>query len=163
MHRVAATRIGRSLWSDLTTDQFFEIVHLRYAVYALEQRVDAEDFDEVDRAPATEHWWIIEDDASHLSAYLRLLTPPADEPYPAGQVPATWAVGRMVVRQDMRRRGLAQELLAAALDAHQDDTFVLHAQEYTKSLYEKLGFEVFGAPFDEAGIPHVRMYRKAAR
>ena len=26
-------------------------------------------------------------------------------------------------------------------------------------LYEKLGFTVFGQPFDEAGIAHVRMYR----
>lgn len=35
----------------------------------------------------------------------------------------------------------------------------LHAQAYAKALYEKFGFAVFGEPFDEAGIPHVRMYR----
>lgn len=145
-------------WRELSIDQFFEIVRLRYAVYALEQRVDAEDFDAVDRAPTTEHWWIRDDDES-LIAYLRLLTPPAGEPYPPKLSPATWVVGRMVVRQDQRRKGLAQHLLRAALDAHPNEAFVLHAQAYTKSLYEKLGFTVFGQPFDEAGIAHVRMYR----
>src|SRR5690625_1254269 len=149
-------------WRELSIDQFFEIVRLRYAVYALEQRVDAEDFDAVDLAPTTEHWWIRDDDES-LIAYLRLLTPPAGEPYPPKLSPATWAVGRMVVRQDRRRKGLAQHLLRAALDAHPNESFVLHAQAYTKSLYEKLGFTVFGQPFDEAGIAQGRMYRSWRR
>lgn len=145
-------------WRELSIDQFFEIVRLRYAVYALEQRVDAEDFDAVDRAPTTEHWWIRDDDES-LIAYLRLLAPPGGYPHLPELSPATWAVGRMVVRHDQRRRGFALQLLRAALDAHPNEAFVLHAQAYTKSLYEKLGFTVFGQPFDEAGIAHVRMYR----
>jgi len=154
-------RIEHALWRDLSTDQFFEIVQLRYAVYALEQRVDAEDFDEADRAPSTQHWWI-RDDATRLSAYLRLLAPPRNESHPLGSKPASWAVGRMVVRSDMRRQGLAQRLLQAALDAHPGEAFVLHAQSYTQSLYTKLGFVAFGDEFDEAGIPHVRMYRAGA-
>ena len=148
----------RARWSELTTDQFFEIVHLRYAVYALEQRVDAQDFDESDRAGSTEHWWIRDDDSS-LIAYLRLVAVPFDEPMPRGALRADWAVGRMVVRADQRRKGFAQHILQAAMEAHSGAAFVLHAQQYAKSLYEKCGFEVFGAPFDEAGIPHVRMYK----
>ncbi|HLS03151.1 MAG TPA: GNAT family N-acetyltransferase, partial [Actinomycetales bacterium] len=140
-------------WRELSIDQFYEIVRLRYAVYALEQRVDAEDFDEIDRAASTEHWWI-RGHGPQLNAYLRLLKPPIDEPTPPGASRPDWAVGRMVVRQDLRRRGLAQRLLLAALDAYPDDSFILHAQAYTKSLYEKLGFRAFGEPFDEAGIPH---------
>src|SRR5690625_4641874 len=145
-------------WRELSIDQFFEIVRLRYAVYALEQRVDAEDFDAVDRAQTTEHLWIRDDDES-LIAYLWLLTPPSAVPYPPMLSPAACVVGRMLVRQDQRRKGLAQHLLRAALDAHPNEAFVLHVQAYTKSLYEKLGFTVFGQPFDEAGIAHVRMYR----
>jgi predicted GNAT family N-acyltransferase len=34
---------------------------------------------------------------------------------------------------------------------------VINAQEYVKGLYEKLGFEVVGDRFDEAGIAHVKM------
>lgn len=151
--------IASGRWRDLTLDQFFEIVRVRYAVYALEQRVDAEDFDEADRSPGTEHWWIM-DDASSVIAYLRLVEVAPDEPHPDGVPQAKWAPGRMVVRADYRRRGLALRLLQAAMDAHHGAAFILHAQQYTKTLYEKLGYEVFGAPFDEAGIPHVRMYRK---
>lgn len=122
MDAVADFAIERARWGELTTDQFFEIVRLRYEVYALEQRVDAEDFDEIDRSPTTEHWWI-RDANARLSAYLRLLIPSADEPHPALRKPADWAVGRMVVRQDRRRRGLAQRLLDASLTAHPNDAF----------------------------------------
>lgn len=164
--------IENSSWRGLSTDQFFEIVRLRYAVYALEQRVAAEDFDELDRAPTTEHWWLREIPqhprarstgspkiGTELSGYLRLLTASEDEPMPPGLPPANLIVGRMAVRQDRRRRGLAQRLLRAAIAAHPESAFLLHAQDYAQTLYRKVGFETFGSPFTEAGIPHVRMYR----
>jgi len=36
---------------------------------------------------------------------------------------------------------------------------MIHAQEYVKGLYEKLGFEQVGGIFEEAGIPHVKMIK----
>ena len=36
---------------------------------------------------------------------------------------------------------------------------MLHAQEYVVGLYERFGFEAFGEPYEEAGIPHRSMYR----
>jgi len=35
----------------------------------------------------------------------------------------------------------------------------LHAQVHAVAFYEKAGFQVQGAVFDEAGIPHLRMRR----
>src|SRR5690625_4387562 len=133
----------RALWSELTTDQFFEIVRLRYAVYALEQRVDAQDFDESDRAPSTEHWWIRDDDSS-LVAYLRLVTVPLDEPMPRGAPRADWAVGRMVVRADQRRKGFAQHILQAAMEEHRVAAFVFHAHSYACYLSRLFTLDVVG-------------------
>jgi predicted GNAT family N-acyltransferase len=37
---------------------------------------------------------------------------------------------------------------------------VIHAQDYVKGLYEKLGFEQVGERFEEAGISHVKMLKR---
>jgi predicted GNAT family N-acyltransferase len=36
---------------------------------------------------------------------------------------------------------------------------VIHAQEYIKNFYQKLGFEQIGKTFVEAGIAHVKMIK----
>lgn len=36
----------------------------------------------------------------------------------------------------------------------------LHSQSYVQSLYAKLGYEVAGEPFVEAGIDHVLMIKR---
>lgn len=38
---------------------------------------------------------------------------------------------------------------------------LLHSQQYIAPLYAKVGFEPFGEVYEEAGIPHVSMYRAA--
>ena len=40
--------------------------------------------------------------------------------------------------------------------------FVLHAQAHLEGLYASFGFRPVGAPFEEAGIPHVKMVRRDA-
>jgi len=69
------------------------------------------------------------------------------------------SLGRMVVRKSARGRGLAQVLMARALEIAGDKPLYLHAQDYVTSLYAKFGFERRGELFQEAGIPHVVMVR----
>ena len=38
---------------------------------------------------------------------------------------------------------------------------VLHAQAHSETFYRALGFAAEGEPFEEAGIPHVRMVRNS--
>jgi ElaA protein len=154
---VPAHSVRRSRWADLGIDDWYAIVQLRYRVFALEQRVTAQDFDGRDREPDTEHWWIDGDDGA--SAYLRLIRPAAEEVQPDGAEPARWVIGRVATHPDQRGQGLAHQLVGAALDAHPGDPFLLHAQEYVAGLYAKSGFRVFGEPYDEAGIRHVGMHR----
>lgn len=151
----------RADWAALHRDDLYEIVRLRNRVFALEQRVTAEDFDGRDRDADTEHWWITGEDGAAVT-YLRLVRPASDEVQPDGVPPATWVIGRVATDPTARRRGLAHRLVGAVLAEHGSAPFLLHAQEYVADLYAASGFLRFGTPYVEAGIVHVGMYRTGA-
>ena len=67
---------------------------------------------------------------------------------------------RFAVLPAARGRGVGRALVARALaDARAagHGRFVLHAQTHVAPLYAAFGFRATGAPFDEAGIKHVKM------
>ncbi|PWG65508.1 GNAT family N-acetyltransferase [Spiribacter halobius] len=75
-------------------------------------------------------------------------------------------VGRMAVARAWRGRGVGSALLEAIVDAARRDgheALVLAAQLHALPFYANLGFEAFGEPFDEAGLPHRMMRRRLAR
>jgi ElaA protein len=127
---------------------------LRTNVFYVEQHVDDEELDDRDLEPSCEHYWIA--DETGVLAYARVLFDEVASDRDAHRV-----IGRVVTRADARGRGLASQVLRAAIDAHTAEPMLLHAQSYAAPLYAKLGFEAFGEPYLEAGIPHVSMYRAA--
>ena len=127
---------------------------LRSEVFFLEQKIDEEEFDTADRDPTTLHLWIADDEG--MAAYLRIVHNPDQASSHDGIADS---LGRMVVRKSARGRGLAQVLMARALEIAGDKPLYLHAQDYVTSLYAKFGFERRGELFHEAGIPHVLMVR----
>ena len=130
------------------------MVVLRSEVFFLEQKIDEEEFDAADRDPTTLHLWIADDEG--MAAYLRIVHNPDQAVSHDGIADS---LGRMVVRKSARGRGLAQVLMARALEIAGDKPLYLHAQDYVTSLYAKFGFERRGELFQEAGIPHVVMVR----
>lgn len=69
---------------------------------------------------------------------------------------------RFAVLPAYRGRGYGRALVAYAIrDAEQAGhrTQMLHAQAHLEAFYEDFGFVRDGAPFNEAGIPHVHMTR----
>ena len=86
------------------------------------------------------------EDAGRPVAYLRVLED-------AGGT----RIGRVLVDQDHRARGLAGELMDAALDLVAGRPCRLDAQSYLVEWYERVGFEPCGEEFLEDGIPHVPM------
>ncbi len=69
-------------------------------------------------------------------------------------------IERIAVIPAFRRQGLASRIVGRALDQAKSaghTRFVLHAQTYAADLYRTFGFEPEGAPFQEAGIEHVKM------
>ena len=141
-------------WGEFTPDEVFEMAILRSEVFFLEQKIDEEEFDTADRDPTTLHLWISDDEG--MAAYLRIVHNPAQAVSHDGIADS---LGRMVVRKSARGRGLAQVLMARALEIAGDKPLYLHAQDYVTTLYAKFGFERRGELFQEAGIPHVVMVR----
>ena len=69
-------------------------------------------------------------------------------------------IGRMAVLKAWRGRGVGTALLLRLLEEARSQhlqRIVLHAQTHASGFYRKLGFEMVGEEFIEAGIPHVRM------
>ena len=142
-------------WGELTTDDLYSILKLRTDVFFVEQQVDETELDNRDQEPGTRHYWI--EDASGCAAYIRVLVNEQPEHLDARHI-----IGRVVVRADRRGEGLAQLLLAQALEDLSGHAVLLHAQEYVAPLYAKFGFVAFGEPYDEATIMHISMYRAAS-
>jgi len=142
-------------WSELTTEEVHAFARLRTDVFLREQRVDDEELDDRDLEPSTTHWWIA--DERGVAAYLRTLRDERPEHRDAHRI-----IGRVVTRADRRGQGLAHRLVRAVVARHADEAMLLHAQTYVAGLYARSGFEPFGDEFEEAGIPHIGMYRSAS-
>jgi len=116
-------------------------------------------FVEEQRIPAELEWDDADANAVHAVAYNRLGKAVATgRLLKAGE--GTCKVGRMAVHPLLRGSGIGQQVLRKLLEtaaARGDRRVVLHAQRTAEAFYRRLGFEPQGAPFDEAGIPHVEM------
>lgn len=141
-------------WSELTTDEVYAFLKLRTDVFFLEQKIDETELDDRDQEPATRHYWIADDTGT--AAYLRTLIDAVPTHRDAARL-----IGRVVVRADRRGEGLAQKLISEVVARHGAEAMLLHAQEYIAPLYAGFGFVPFGEVYQEAGIPHLSMYRPA--
>lgn len=126
---------------------------LRREVFVIEQKVPAEEENDADDLTATHFVALLEGD---VVATLRLIDKPEHV-----------KIGRVAVRQAFRGRGIAQALIAAAMDHARlegRDCFYLTAQSDKLGFYERLGFVAFGPEFMDGGMPHraMRDYDKAS-
>lgn len=134
-------------YSQLTTDELFEILSARSAVFVVEQHCAYQDMDDADKLAI--HVWLTDDEG--LKAYCRVL--------PQEATGAEIAIGRVITLK--RRCGLGERIvkegLKVAQDAFHAKKIVIHAQEYVRKLYEKVGFIQTSDTFLEDGIPHIEM------
>ncbi len=78
----------------------------------------------------------------------------------------TYKVERVAVRRPARRAGLGRALMLRLVEEIArtgGDLVVLNAQLAVRDFYVGLGFFPEGDVFEEAGIPHIKMYRKLGR
>ena len=142
-------RITTGAWRDLQKDASA----VRVRVFVEEQNIPLEmDWDEADKV------------ALHAVAHNRLGQPLATGRLLQGDPaePGVARIGRMAVERVVRGTRLGRDILEALADAARqrgNRELRLHAQCSALGFYERLGFAVQGAPFDEAGIPHVTMTR----
>lgn len=130
--------------ADLDPVTVYRILQLRTEVFVHEQRiVDEPEIDGRDLEPTTTLFWV-EEDGSVL-ATLRLLQ---------DELPAH--IGRVATAKSARGRGLAADLVRAALD-YADSDVAISAQAYLENWYGKLGFVRTGENYIEAGLDHLPM------
>ncbi|MFF9014058.1 GNAT family N-acetyltransferase [Streptomyces sp. NPDC014870] len=72
------------------------------------------------------------------------------------------SLGRLAVAKAARGLGVGAALVRAIEDAARERGLTavdLHAQTHALGFYERLGYEVYGPEFQDAGIPHRAMRR----
>ncbi|MBO1333425.1 GNAT family N-acetyltransferase [Streptomyces sp. VRA16 Mangrove soil] len=133
---------------------------VRREVFCVEQGVPEElEYDAYDAGAV--HVIAVRDDGVTLGTG-RLLTGEAAA-VKNGGAQDVGALGRLAVAKAARGLGVGAALVGAIEEAAKErglSAVDLHAQTHALGFYERLGYEVYGPEFPDAGIPH-RAMRKA--
>jgi len=139
-------------FDELSLNQLYEIARSRYKVFIEEQKIICEE--ELDGLDDKCIHVFLEDE-ERVVAYCRIV--------PNGINYENISIGRVLVLKEFRRKGIAQEMLNETVEyikaTFHENRIILSSQLYAKELYESVGFIVESDIYDEAGIPHVKMYK----
>ena len=139
-------------FNELSLKQLYEITRSRYKVFIEEQKIICEE--ELDGLDDKCIHVFLEDE-ERVVAYCRIV--------PKGINHENISIGRVLVLNEFRRKGIAQEMLNETVEyikaTFHENRIILSSQLYAKELYESVGFIVESDIYNEAGIPHVRMYK----
>ena len=134
-------------FTELSTEELFEIYKLRVSVFVVEQQCPYPEIDDADRTAY--HIWLRDEDG--IEAYARV--------WPKGTTFPTASIGRVIAVK--RRCGLGSKIVAAAINAAKEkfsaEKITIEAQVYARKLYENAGFVQTSEEFLEDGIPHIQM------
>lgn len=154
----------RELLTDFEAGQ--AVVDIRLGAWAqlgeAAREVRTEVFLREQQIPVELEWDNDDATALHAVAFNRLGMPVATGRL-LQHAPQAARIGRMAVTRVLRGGGLGRELLQALMQAaaqRGDRELMLHAQRSAEGFYAQQGFVVRGQPFDEAGIPHIEMFRR---
>jgi ElaA protein len=135
-------------FDDLSAPTAYDVWRLRQQVFVVEQGSPYPDLDGRDSEASTRHLLLRLDGV--LVGYARVL----DD--------GGWArIGRVVVAQQARGQGFADLLVRAALEVIGDREIRLDAQTGLVRWYASYGFEPIGPAFDDDGVTHIPMARRA--
>jgi len=138
-------------FQELSTGELYSILQLRVNVFIVEQACPYPELDGYDAA--TLHLAYIEN--QQLLAYARILPP--------GIKYDRASIGRVIVNEKARGRGLAKQLMERSVAIIEQkwpgEEIQLQAQTYLKQFYASFGFKEVSAEYDEDGIPHVDMVK----
>ncbi|WP_164108206.1 MULTISPECIES: GNAT family N-acetyltransferase [Sphingobacterium] len=138
-------------FEELTNRELYEILRLRSAVFVVEQTCIYQDIDGKDESCHHVMLYI----GNNLAAYSRVV--------PAGLSYEEISLGRVLVNPDFRGQGLGktivQETIQACYAILGKADIKIGAQYHLLTMYQSLGFEPQGEPYDEDGIEHVDMLK----
>lgn len=135
---------------ELTHDDIYEMVKVRYEVFACEQKITCEnDFDDKDKLCTH----VLAYYENKLVGYCRILK--------SGMAYEMPSIGRVLVLKEFRKNYIAQEMMKKCAEFIKENWFdkqiIISSQLYAKRLYESVGFKQVSEVYDEAGIEHIKM------
>lgn len=137
-------------FSDIETNDLYDILVLRTSVFIVEQQCAYQDSDGIDRV--SHHLWTRGADGQ-IAAYLRVVPPLAKYIEPS--------LGRIATSASARRTGLGRALVREGIKRVEGmygrRPIRIGAQRYLLRFYEQLGFISTGYEYAEDQIPHVEM------
>ncbi|MFT7472641.1 MAG: ElaA protein [Kiritimatiellia bacterium] len=150
-----SSEIVWSCWQfdELSTEDLYRILQLRAEIFIVEQECAYQDLDGFDQKGLHVMGQLSIDDEVQLVSYSRLLPPGAK--YEGA------SIGRVVTKKSARGGGVGKALMLNSLACCKEHwpgkVITISAQAYLQKFYIELGFETESEPYDEDGIPHIRM------
>lgn len=138
-------------FKELTLKELYDLLQLRSEVFVVEQDCVYQDVDGKDKKAL--HVLGYKND--NLVAYTRI--------FKAGDYFEEASIGRVVVRENVRKFKYGYAIMNASIEAIKDnfvETVIrISAQTYLKRFYNQLGFFEVGEDYLEDGIPHINMIK----
>lgn len=139
--------LHKKWFSELTSQELYELLRIRSDVFVVEQDCVYQDLD-YDDQPAL-HLWLTEED--RIVALCRVC--------PAGTHMEEVSIGRVITT--VRGKGYGRQIMLVGIEAAKEHfgakRMDIEAQEYAKGFYEQVGFRQSSEPFILDGIPHIKM------
>lgn len=136
-------------FDELTTAELYNILQERVDVFVVEQKCIYRELDGFDQS--SYHFYASDED--EIIAYTRILLP--------GTAYDNLSVGRVMVKEQYRGRGLATELVTRTLEfirmELKETIIMLQAQEHLLPFYTSFGFRQVSEVYLDEGIPHADM------
>lgn len=144
--------IQTKLFSELTTEELYNVLQLRSEVFVVEQDCVYQDIDYKDQKALH----VLGYANKTLVAYTRIFKP--------GDYFKEASIGRVLVKENERQHKYGYDIMNASIQAvkhyYNETTIKISAQTYLKKFYNNLGFNEVGEEYLEDGIPHVAMLKK---
>lgn len=140
-------------FEDLGVLELYNILKLRTEIFVVEQECIYQDIDNKDKFA---YHMFYKDNNGNIIAYLRILD--------IGQRFNSISIGRLVVKDSYRLKGLAKDIMKQAIDYIvinlKQNYIKISAQFHLKSFYGSLGFKKCSDVYLEDGIEHIEMEYK---
>jgi ElaA protein len=137
-------------YTDLSTDEFHDLLALRIAIFVVEQNCP---YPELDGKDKKGFHLIGRHENNEIVATSRIL--------PRGVSYADWSIGRVAIAVSHRGQKLGyvmmEESLAFIQSQEKNPTIRISAQAHLEPFYANVGFTSTEKKYDEDGIPHVEM------
>ena len=139
-------------FSELDTEDLYQILRLRSEVFVVEQDCVYQDIDNKDQNAI--HLYYKE--SNEIVAYTRI--------FKAGDYYENPCIGRVVVSKKNRGKDLGKKIMIDSMEYIKQnikgEKIELSAQKYLDKFYKDLGFYKIGEDYLEDGIPHQRMIKE---